>query len=75
MAKLTIADLNKTKEKAHADLALREAGQQATKTEEKHLLLCGGTGCHASGALKVKTALLDELSKKGLSQIPEGLFS
>jgi NADH-quinone oxidoreductase subunit F len=38
------------------------------KVFRSHLLLCGGTGCHASGALKVKAALLDEISKKGLSE-------
>ena len=31
------------------------------------LLLCGGTGCHASGTLPFKTALLQELEKNGLS--------
>jgi NADH-quinone oxidoreductase subunit F len=38
------------------------------KVFRSHLLLCGGTGCHASGALKVKSALIDEISKKGLSE-------
>jgi len=38
------------------------------KVFRSHLLLCGGTGCHASGALKVKAALLDEISKRGLSE-------
>ena len=33
-----------------------------------HLLLCGGTGCHASGALKVKSVLVDEIAKRGLSE-------
>ncbi|MDD5712906.1 MAG: NAD(P)H-dependent oxidoreductase subunit E, partial [Smithellaceae bacterium] len=32
-----------------------------------HLLLCGGTGCHASGSLAVKNALVAELEKRGLS--------
>jgi len=31
-----------------------------------HLMLCAGTGCVASGTAKVKTALEEELAKKGL---------
>lgn len=33
----------------------------------KDLLICGGTGCHASGSLGVKKALIAELEKRGLS--------
>ncbi len=38
------------------------------KVFRSHLLICGGTGCHASGSLAVKKALTEELGKKGLSQ-------
>jgi NADH-quinone oxidoreductase subunit F len=37
------------------------------KMFRSHLLLCGGTGCHASGSLNVKKALVAELIKRGLS--------
>jgi NADH-quinone oxidoreductase subunit F len=37
------------------------------KMFRSHLLLCGGTGCHASGSLNVKKALVAELIKNGLS--------
>ncbi|RPJ04423.1 MAG: NADH-quinone oxidoreductase subunit F, partial [Deltaproteobacteria bacterium] len=37
------------------------------KVFRSHLLLCGGTGCHASGSLLVKKALITELEKRGLS--------
>lgn len=30
-------------------------------------MVCGGTGCHASGSLSVKKALVDELQNRGLS--------
>jgi NADH-quinone oxidoreductase subunit F len=30
-------------------------------------LVCGGTGCHASGSLSVKKALVDELQNRGLA--------
>ncbi|MBN1545134.1 MAG: NAD(P)H-dependent oxidoreductase subunit E, partial [Syntrophaceae bacterium] len=33
-----------------------------------HLLLCGGTGCTASGSPEVKKALIAELLKRGLSE-------
>ena len=37
------------------------------KVFRSHLLLCGGTGCHASGSLSVKKALLAELDKRNLA--------
>jgi NADH-quinone oxidoreductase subunit F len=37
------------------------------KVFRSHLLLCGGTGCHASGSIEVKKALIAELEKMGLS--------
>lgn len=36
------------------------------KVFRSHLLLCGGTGCHASGSLDVKRELLAELNKRNL---------
>ena len=37
------------------------------KLFRSHLLLCGGTGCHASGSLEVKKALIAELEERDLS--------
>lgn len=37
------------------------------KTYRMHLMLCGGTGCIASGSPKVKQALEEELAKRGLA--------
>jgi len=37
------------------------------KVFRSHVLVCGGTGCHASGSLEVKKALLAELDKRGLA--------
>ena len=36
------------------------------KVFRSHLLLCGGTGCHASGSLAVKKELVTELERRGL---------
>lgn len=38
------------------------------KTYRTHLLLCGGTACHASGSLGVKEALEKEIIAKGLDE-------
>ncbi|MBW2103815.1 MAG: (2Fe-2S) ferredoxin domain-containing protein, partial [Deltaproteobacteria bacterium] len=37
-------------------------------TYRTHLLLCGGTGCHSSGAPKIKESLERELAKHGLDR-------
>jgi len=38
------------------------------KVFRSHLLICGGTGCHASGSIAVKKALVDELDKRNLAE-------
>ena len=38
------------------------------KVFRSHLLLCGGTGCQASGSSEVKKALLTELDKNKLTE-------
>jgi NADH-quinone oxidoreductase subunit F len=38
------------------------------KTYRTHLLICGGTGCHATGSKAVKEALEKEIADKGLDQ-------
>ena len=35
--------------------------------EQRRILLCAGTGCISSGALKARDALLDEMNKRGIS--------
>ncbi len=57
MAKLTIADLKKIKEKAQKDTALREGG--ATVKVTVHMGTCG----IAAGAREVMDALLDEMAQ------------
>lgn len=37
------------------------------KVFRAHMLICGGTGCHASGSLEVKKALIEELDKQHLT--------
>ena len=57
MAKLSVNDLEKIK----ADSAPAIAFQDRT-----YCLICGGTGCHATGCIAVKTALEQEITAKGL---------
>ena len=57
MPKLSVQDLHSLK----AQYASRVGFKDKT-----YLLICGGTGCHATGSLKVKDALLEALKAKGL---------
>jgi NADH:ubiquinone oxidoreductase subunit F (NADH-binding)/(2Fe-2S) ferredoxin/NAD-dependent dihydropyrimidine dehydrogenase PreA subunit len=59
MPKFTLDDLKAIKEK-HAD---RLAFKGKT-----YLLICGGTGCHATGSVKVKDALEQELAARQLQE-------
>ncbi|MBW2283641.1 MAG: NADH-quinone oxidoreductase subunit NuoF [Deltaproteobacteria bacterium] len=70
MPKLTVEDLQKIREKNQIDTATRmgetpEDAGPGTGHAAKHLLLCGGTGCHATGSIAVKDALLAEIAKRG----------
>ena len=57
MAKLTIDDLKKIKTQRSAEM---------NSPEVKHLLICGGTGCHATGSIALKGALENEITAQGL---------
>ena len=58
MAKLSVNDLEKIK----SDSAPAIAFQDRT-----YCLICGGTGCHATGSIAVKTALEQEIEAKGIA--------
>jgi len=73
MPELNVQDLQKIKEDSKIDMAIRmgEVSDKAAMEKghaSKHLLICGGTGCHATGSIAVKDALLEEISKKGQDQ-------
>ncbi|MDX2452051.1 (2Fe-2S) ferredoxin domain-containing protein, partial [Desulfosarcina sp.] len=58
MAKLTTQDLE----------GIRNAQKDRLEFKDKtYLLLCGGTGCHATGAIRVKDALVAAIAEKGLT--------
>ncbi|WP_372682036.1 NADH-quinone oxidoreductase subunit NuoF [Desulfosarcina sp.] len=59
MAKLNIQDLE----------GIRQAHKERLTFKDKtYLLICGGTGCHATGSIRVKDALLAAIEEKGLGE-------
>jgi NADP-reducing hydrogenase subunit HndB len=63
MAKLSISDLKKIKDKVHSDTALREGGQRAKVTV--HMGTCG----IAAGARPVMDSLMSEIAEAGVSDV------
>jgi NADP-reducing hydrogenase subunit HndB len=63
MARLTIDDLMKIKEKHKAEFQLREGGYRAKVTV--HMGTCG----IAAGARAVMTAVMDEISRTGVTDV------
>lgn len=59
MARMNVADLGRLKEKYTDRLAFKD---------KTYLLICGGTGCHATGSIKVKDALLAQIAANKLSE-------
>jgi NADP-reducing hydrogenase subunit HndB len=63
MAKLSIADLKKIKDKVHSETSLREGGQRAKITV--HMGTCGV----AAGARAVMDSLMNEIAEAGATDI------
>jgi NADP-reducing hydrogenase subunit HndB len=63
MAKLSIADLKKIKDKVHSETALREGGQRAKITV--HMGTCGV----AAGARSVMDSLMSEIAEAGVADV------
>lgn len=57
MSNLTMIDLMRIKEKAV---------QELESDQTLRLMVCGGTGCHATGSINLKIALEAEIEKRGL---------
>ena len=57
MAKLTTQDLQ----------SIRDAQKdRLTYSDKTYLLICGGTGCHATGSIAVIDRLREEIAQLGL---------
>ncbi len=63
MARLTIDDLKKIKEKQHATFTLREGGYRAKVTV--HMGTCG----IAAGARNIMTAIMDEIAQANIEDV------
>ena len=61
----TLEELNAVREKMYNEIAVRTRGANNSKYE-KHVLVCGGTGCTSSGSTQVISVLEDELKKNGI---------
>lgn len=61
----TLEELNAVREKMHKETALRTRGAD-TSAYERHVLVCGGTGCTSSGSAQVISVLEAELKKNGI---------
>ena len=59
MAKLSVDDLKKLKQ---------DVASSVTFQDKTYLLVCGGTGCHATGSIAVMDALRKELEEKNLTK-------
>jgi NADH-quinone oxidoreductase subunit F/NAD(P)H dehydrogenase (quinone)/NADP-reducing hydrogenase subunit HndC len=59
MSKLSVEDLKRIKADSASSVAFKD---------QTYCLLCGGTGCHATGSIAVKEALQSEIESKGLAE-------
>ncbi len=63
----TLEELKVIREAMQGEVALRSHGDASSKYE-RHVLVCGGTGCTSSGSMKIIEALESELEKNGLTE-------
>ncbi len=63
----TLEELRVAKESMESEVALRTHGSDACSKYQKHVLVCGGTGCTSSGSPKIIEKLEEELAKNNLS--------
>lgn len=61
-----LEELKNVRERMEGEVALRTHGNASSKYE-KHILVCGGTGCTSSGSPKIIEKLKKELAEKGLT--------
>ena len=63
----TLEELKIVRESMEGEVALRTHGSNASSKYEKHVLVCGGTGCTSSGSPKIIAKLEEELAAKNLT--------
>ena len=63
----TLEELKAVRESMEGEVALRTHGNASSKYE-RHVLVCGGTGCTSSGSPKIIEKLKEELKANGLAE-------
>ena len=63
----TLEELKVVRESMEGEVALRTHGNASSKYE-RHVLVCGGTGCTSSGSPKIIAKLEEELAANGLTE-------
>ncbi len=64
----TLQELTAIKEKMRNEIALRLGKVSDGAKYEKHVLMCGGTGCTSSGSMKIADELERQLKEKGIEE-------
>ena len=67
----TVGELHEIRERVKRKIALREGPVEAGSYDGKvraHVLVCGGTGCTASGSIPLQARLEQELEAQGLCE-------
>ena len=63
----SLQEIQAIRDQMHPELELRNVGsKEANSKYERHVLICGGTGCTSSGSLAIEKALHEEIDKAGL---------
>ena len=62
----TLEELKVVRDSMKGEVALRTHGNASSKYE-RHVLVCGGTGCTSSGSPKIIAELEKEFAEKGLT--------
>lgn len=65
----SLQEIQAIREAMHPELELRNVGsKEANSKYERHVLICGGTGCTSSGSPEIERVLREEIAKAGLTE-------
>ena len=65
---ITVQELNEIKRKTLENMKLRLQEDNGKGSHGKHVLICGGPGCHSSNAEGIKKAFEEKIKEKGLDK-------
>jgi NADH-quinone oxidoreductase subunit F/NAD(P)H dehydrogenase (quinone)/NADP-reducing hydrogenase subunit HndC len=67
MERITRDELNEIRSRGRKIIDIRSGKVPVTVDGERHLMICGGTACHASRSKPVRDAIKQEIEERGLS--------